>query len=199
MDQLPANVPRSAITEMYGAFVPENEPEDSIIEVSLRLADEDLELRDLGAFLELVDRIYGRLSENGLQSYARREYGHLQVQEIRRGSWELILREVIASGYSHALILAYLAVKFLPKTIESLATSYNQVEQGRLAKQQRKRIRTEMEQDEQLAKLPKERRNQLATLVEALHEKEKERIHRATRFANRRLKGVNIRIRKRDE
>lgn len=199
MNQLPANVPRSAIREMCGAFIPEDEPSDSFIEVSLRLADEGLELRDLSAFLELVDRIYGRLSEKGLQSYARREYGHLQVQEIRRGSWELILHEVIASGYSHALILVYLAVKFLPKTIESIATSYNQIEQGRLARQQRKRIRAEMEQDAQLVKLSKERRNQLATLVEALHEKENERLYRATRFARRRLKGVSIQIRKRDE
>ena len=198
MNHLPANVPRSAIAEMYGAFVPEDEAEDSNIEVSLRIADEALELRDLGAFVELVDRIYGRFSENGLQSYARREYGHLKVQEIRRGSWELILQEAIASGYSHALILVYMAVKFLPKTIESLAT-YNQVEQGRLAKQQRKRIRAEMEQDEHLAKLPKERRKQLAALVEVLHEKEKERLHRAARFARRHLKGVNIHIRKRDE
>ena len=183
---------------MYDAFVPEDEPTDSFIEVTLRLAEEDLELRDLGGFLELVDRIYGRMSENGLQSYARRKNGHLQVQEIRRGSWELILQEVVASGYSHALILVYLAVKFLPINIESIAASYNQIEQGRLARQQRKRMLAEMAQDEQLSKLSKERKKQLATLVEALHEKEKERLHRATRFVHRRLKCVSILIRKCD-
>ena len=199
MENLPARIPKSAVFDLNKIFIPIDAPDDSYIELSIRIDDKDVSLRDLGAFLELVHRIYGRLSEKGLKSYAHKEHGHLKVQEMRRGSWELILQEAIASGYSHALILAYLAVKYLPSAIESLANSYNQVEQGRLAKQQRKRIRVEMEQDEAISKLSKKRRYQIADLVDYLHEKEKERLHRAVRFARQRLLSVSIKIRSKDE
>jgi len=199
MDNLPARIPRSAVVDLMDVFIPMNASEGAYIELSIRIDDRDIALRDMSAFLELVDRTYGRLSEKGLQSYARKEHGHLKVQELRKGSWELILQEAISSGYSHALILAYLAVKYLPSAIESLANSYNQVEQGRLARQQRKRIRAEMEQDEVISKLSKTRRYQIADLVDYLHEKEKDRLHRAVRFARQRLLSVGIRIRENDE
>lgn len=199
MKNLPVKTPDSALKDLSSAYIPADTPDDSIIELSIRIADEDLTIRDLSAFLELIDSIYGRLSETGLQSYARREEGHLKINKLQKGSWELLLQEVITSGYSYTLIVILLAVKYLPPAVQSLATAYNEVEQGLLARQNRKRIKAEMERDENLSSLSKDRRAQLSELVEYLHEKEKNRLHRAIRFTQKRLLSINIRVKRKDE
>ena len=163
---LPIKTPNSALVDLRQAFIPADTPDGSYLEISIRIADKDLALRDLGAFLEFADRIFGRLSMNGLPSYARREHGHLKISKMQRGSWELILQELISSGYSHALLVIYLAIKYLPQGMDSIASSYNHIEQGRLARENRKRIRKEMEQDKELKTLSDSRRNQLSELVE---------------------------------
>jgi len=167
--------------------------------LSIRIADEDLTIRDLSAFLDLIDRIYGRLSEKGLSSYARKELGHLKINKLQKGSWELLLQEVVTSGYSHSLIVILLAVKYLPPAIQSLATAYNEVEQGRLASTERKRIKSEMAKDENLSTLSNDRRSQISELVEYLHDKEKKHLHRAIRFTQKRLLSINVRVKRRDE
>ena len=86
----------------------------------------------------------------------------------------------------------------MPSVVQSLATSYNQVEQGLLARVNRKCIKVEMEQDENLAQLSKKRLNHLSELVENLHEKEKEKLHRAIRF-KKRLLSINVTVKSKDE
>ena len=199
MGNLPVNVPKTALIELREAFIPSETPDNSYLELSIRISDEDLAVRDLSAFLDFIDSIYGRLAKEGFQSYARREYGHLKIERIQNGSWELLLQEAITSSYSCALIIILLAVKYLPPAINSLASAYNQAEQGRLARQSRKRIRVEMEQDEKISSLSKSRRLQLAELIEFLHEKEKDRLHRVIRFTQRRLLGIKFRIRRKEE
>ncbi len=199
MKNLPVKTPESALKDLRAAYIPTGTPGDSIIELSIRIADEDLTIRDLSAFLDLIDRIYGRLSEAGLQSYARREHGHLKINKLQKGSWELLLQEAITSGYSYSLLVILLAVKYLPPAVQSLATAYNQVEQGLLARANRKRIKAEMGRDENLSSLSNDRRNQLSNLVEYLHEKEKKRLHRAIRFTQKRLLSINVRVKGKDE
>ena len=144
MKNLPIATPDVALTELKNIFIPENTPRDSYLELSIRITDQDLTIRDLSAFLDFIDRIYGRLSEKGLRSYASSELGHLKISELRKGSWELLLEEAITSGYSHALVIILIAVKYLPPAVESFANAYNQIEQGRLASANRRRITKEM-------------------------------------------------------
>jgi len=199
MKNLPVKTPDSALKDLRAVYIPTNTPEDSFLELSIRIADEDLTIRDLSAFLDLIDRIYGRLSEKGLPSYTRKELGHLKINKLQKGSWELLLQEVITSGYSYSLIVILLTVKYLPPAIQSLATAYNEVEQGRLAGTERKRIKKEMEKDENLSTLSNDRKNQLSELVEYLHDKEKKRLHRAIRFTQKRLLSIDVRVKRKDE
>ena len=105
MDNLPAKIPKPALIDLREAFIPSETPGNSYFELSVRIADKDLTVRDLSAFLDFIDGIYGRLAGEGFQSYASREYGHLKVERIQKGSWELLLRETLTSSYSHALII----------------------------------------------------------------------------------------------
>lgn len=199
MDYLPASIPKTALVDLRELFIPSDTPDDSHLELSIRIADTDITVRDLTAFLDFVDGIYGRLAKEGFLSYARREYGHLKVDQVQKGSLELLLQEAITSDYSHNLIIIYLAIRFLPPAINSLASAYNQIEQGRLARENRKKIRAEMALDETMSRLPNDRRRQLAGLITFLHAKEKDRLHRAIRFTKKRLIDIRIRIRRKDE
>lgn len=98
MGNLPANVSKVALVELREAFIPSETPDSSYLELSIRISDEDLAVRDLSAFLDFIDGVYGRLAREGFQSYARREYGHLKIERIQKGSWELLLREAITSS-----------------------------------------------------------------------------------------------------
>ena len=194
MKNLPINTSHSALTDLLNAYIPKYASKDACVELSIRIADEDLSIRDMSAFLELADSIYGRLSENGLSSYARKEHGHLTIDALRRGSWELLLREAISNGSPHSLIVIFLVIKYLPVATQSLATAYNQVEQGLLARANRKRIQTEMAQDNNLSSLSVERRRQLSELIEYMQDKERSKLHRAIRFVRNRLLSIDIKI-----
>jgi len=196
MKNLPVKTPDSALRDLRNAYIPSDTPEGACLELSIRIADEDLTIRELSAFLDLIDRIYGRLSEKGLPSYARKEHGHLKINKLQKGSWELLLQEVISSPYSHTLIVILLAVKYLPPAVQSIATAYNQVEQGRLARANRLRIKADMEQDKNLLSLSKDRKGQLSELVDYLHEKEREKLSRAIKFTQKRLLSIEVRIKR---
>ena len=198
MKNLPIKTPDVALIDLRNLFIPENTPRNSCLELSIKISDQDLTVRDLSAFLDFIDRIYGRLSEKGIRSYANSEYGHLKISEMKKGSWELLLEEVITNGYAHILAIILIAVKYLPPAVESFANAYNQIEQGRLASENRKRIRKEMERDNQLAALGKARLNQLSLLIEYLYQKEEEKLYRTIRFVKTRLIDINVRIKHKD-
>jgi hypothetical protein len=161
------------------------------------ISDTDLSMRDLAAFIEFVDHVYGRLSPDGLRSYSRREYGeHLKATEIHAGSWELVFNAILANfPHPEMLALTWLAIKYLPPATHELSSAYREYEEGRLARQNRKRIRAEMETDEQLANVSAKQRRQLASVVEEIHHAESRSMPRVTRFARLSLKGVILRVR----
>ena len=113
MDNLPAKIPKTALVDLREVFIPTETPDNSYLELSIRIADENLVVRDLSAFLDFIDGVYGRLAKEGFQSYARREHGHLKVERIRKGSWELLLQEAITSSYSHAVVSQRLGLDYL--------------------------------------------------------------------------------------
>lgn len=195
MSNLPASIPQTALTDLRSVFVPEGASQHDRFELSIRITDQEIEVRDLSAFLAFVDDVYGRLSKDGLRSYAQRQREHLQITKMQQGSWELLLIETLASPHSAVLLIIFLALKYLPSGIQSLANAYNEVEQGRLARQNRKRIRKEMESDQKLSKLSARRRRQVAALIDELYEQEKQELPGTMRFVRKRLLAIGLRIR----
>lgn len=197
MEDLPIQKPRNALEELWHLIIPMNIPEDSVIELVIRIAPENISIRDLSAFLELVDHIHGRLSPEGFRSYARREFGHLKISRVQEGSWELILETTLSYvKQSEILLIIWLVLKYLPQAFQTIASAYNEYEQGRLAKENRRRIKMEMEEDEKLRNLSPNRRRDLISLIEVLYSKEAKKLPRASRFARKALLGVDIRVRK---
>ena len=199
MEELPIPKPRNSLEELRRLIIPSEMPEDSIIELLIKISEENISIRDLSAFLELIDHIHGRLTPEGLRSYARREYGHLKISKIQKGSWQLVIESALSYlKQSEVILIIWLALKYLPQASQTIASAYNQYEQGRLARENRKRIRMEMEDDEKLRNLSPKHRRDLIALLDILYAKEAGKLTRASRFARKAVLGVHISFRRND-
>ena len=198
MDNFPIKKPKKALAEVWSSLIPESAEEGNTIELSIKVSDKNLPVRDLSAFLEFVDSVYGRLSPQGLQSYSRRQNHQLEITQIRKGSWELVLEGIISRHHQQAelLIVIWLAVKYLPIAIKTTASAYNEYEQARLAREQRKQIRHGMEIDEVMRNLPATRKKEIVSLLHSIYEKENRKLNRVSRFIRARLIDINIRKKK---
>ena len=196
-ENLPIPNPRNALEELRHLIIPPDMPEDSVVELIIKISEKNISIRDLSAFLEFIDHMHGRLTPEGFQSYARRQYGHLEISKIKEGSWELILETALSYlKQSEILLIIWLAIKYLPQAAQTLASAYNEYQQGRLARVNRKRISMQMEEDEKLMNLDPKRRRDLIALIDILYTKEVGKLTRASRFARRGLMDVNISVRK---
>lgn len=195
MDYFPIRRPKAALAEVRSCLIPHDAEEGTTIELSIRVEDKNLPVRDLSAFLEFIDRIYGRLSPKGLQSYSRRNFRQLEINKIREGSWELIFEGIISKHHQQAelLVIIWLAIKYLPAAIKSTSSAYNNYEQGRLAREQRKQIRIGMEIDKLMHDLPEKRKREIANLLHAIYAKENRRLPRVSRFIRFCLRDIVIR------
>jgi len=197
MEDLPIQKPRNALEELLHLIFPINISEDSCIELVISIASENISIRDLSAFLELVDHIYGRLTPEGFRSYARRDFGHLKISRIQEGTWELIIETTLSTlKQSGILLIIWLVLKYLPQAFKTTASAYNEYEQGRLARETRKRIKMEMEENENLRKLSPNHRRDLIALIDILYSREAQKLPRVSRFARKALLGVDVKVRK---
>jgi hypothetical protein len=200
MENLSIQKPKNALEELRHLMIPSDLPGNSTIQLVIRINAEDISIRDFSAFLDLIDDIHGRLSPNGLRSYARREFGHLKISKFQEGSWELIIEKTLSYvRQSEILLVIWLVLKYLPQAFQTFASAYNDYEQGRLARENRKRIKMQMEKDEKLRTLSPRRRADLITLIDILYSKESVKLPRASRFARRALLDVEVRVSKRSK
>jgi len=127
MEEVPVKKPQVAIAELRQMIIGKDVPQDARLELIVTLSSEDITIRELTAFLEFTDRIYGRLSPNGIRSYALRKYGHLRIKQIEQGSWKLILDTAITAVRElDKYLVLWLVIQFLPNAIHNVAEAYNQ-------------------------------------------------------------------------
>lgn len=180
MSDLALRRPIAALTQLGMIVLPEAE-EGDVLELVIHSQGGNLSARDMAAYLQLTDRLWGRLQPNGIRSYAARPYEHLRLEEVRTGSLEMAIVDVLSQGAPPLLIL-WLCLKYIPVTLRTMAEAYKAFEEGALAKENRKRIRVDMDNDAALASIPKDKRAELARLVETLLEHDPDLVRRAVRF-----------------
>ncbi len=196
MSELAIRMPITALGELRALVVPEAREGDCLV-LSIRTDCENLSLRDMAAYLELVDHVYGRLQPGGFRSYAMRPGEHLRVEQVRTGSVELLITEVLKAA--SPLTILWLCLRYIPPALESVAKTFDSTQQGLLARENRKEIRRRMEQDEKLAGLPRERLNDLVALEQAVISKDQTLVPRAFRFSEEHVVDVDIRAEKPDD
>lgn len=207
MSLLPTKVPQVALYDFTELVVPSTTPEGSVVELRIKISDRGLSVREFGAYLSVVDRVYGRLSDIGLKKYSHTPRRQLQITEIRKGSIEVVISQAI-SQFTNATPIAilWLFLKYLPNAVKSFsevtkntADAYKSYEEGRLARENRKKLREDIKKDEALAKLDSNRVNQIATLLDDLQAKEQGRLAAPIRFAQNDVESVELVVVRKEE
>jgi hypothetical protein len=203
MENLPARVPHTLLPNLVAAFVPEDTPAGSVVELVITIEGEDILAREFAEYLSLIDRLYGRLSPDGIMSYAHRDEERLRIAEIHKSELEIIFRILHGHWGTAALIAILLFLRSLPNMfkvttegIKTLADAYKSYEEGKLARENRKKIRETIKQDSALVNLDDSRKGQLTRLLDALAMIESTNLPAPIRFARRQVKSVIIRVRK---
>ena len=195
MDVQDAPFPRSALEDVEDLLIPSGVPDEGMLELVIILEDRDLSVRGFSELLGFVDRTYGRLSPRGIRSYAKREDDHVRISEVRGGSYELII-ETLASNADAvtSLLVISLLVKYLPGALESLAASFRDYEEARFTREKRKQLRKQIEEDEKLKSLDKNKQNQLVKYLDYLYERDRKHLKNVGKFSKRSVIDVLIRI-----
>ena len=82
MERLPIPYPRQALNEITDILVPTEATHDSALELILIIEDENVNVREFGAFFSFIDRVYGRLSPEGIYSYSHNEQRQIIINTI---------------------------------------------------------------------------------------------------------------------
>ena len=103
----------------------ENLTEESVVELAIRIEEKTLNVRELSAFFEMLDGIHGRLNPEGFRSYAQKREKQLTISDIRSGSWELIITEIVTSALSSSTIIIIWIILKIPKILETISSLLN--------------------------------------------------------------------------
>ena len=73
--QVPAaRTPKKALEDLRNAIVPINTPPDATMDLVIRIDQTHINIRELTAYLDFIERTYGRLTLGGLPSYSQGNY-----------------------------------------------------------------------------------------------------------------------------
>lgn len=205
MSSLPIRVSSSTLHDLASLFVSPDVSEESILELVIALKDTNINVREFAAYLSLMDRLYGRVSKGTFRSYSLTPYLQLELTEIRKGSTELVITEILSHFRdTFPLVILWLFLKYFPtlfKTIaegtKNFADAYKSFEEGRLVRENRKRLKEEIKHDEHLQKLDNNQINQLVALLASLEAIESRKLPAAARFNQKYVKSVTISVKDR--
>lgn len=169
----------------------------------ITISSENISIRELGSFLFIIDRFYGRLVDPNFKSYALTERSHLKISSITSGSAVITINDILQYIDREKTIWLLLLIQFCGSALKAgsealvkVAKSYNEYEQGRLTRYIRKSLREDLAQDEVLKNLDEKSRNKLAELLEKRYSAEKKYLTSASKFARKKLKSVELKKKK---
>lgn len=124
MNAIAIREPKTALTKLLDLLVPNVADTDSL-ELQIHIDNDNIVIRDIISYLQLIDHIYGRMQKNGFLSYSMKPCNYLQIAEVRHGSTIFTLLGTLMS-YNNALLVLFVCLRFLPLATESLTRAYRQ-------------------------------------------------------------------------
>ncbi len=193
--QLQKNNLQNELQRLYLSDLEENTEFDLIITID----SDNISFRELGSFLLIVDRFYGRLTSSKFNSYALSEKKHLQISSITSGSTILTINDILKLMGNTNAVMLLLLIQFLGSALKAggaglvkIAEAYNKYEKGRLTRYIRKSLKEDVAQNDLLKNLNDKDRKKLTTLLEKKYTAEKKFLVGAAKFARKKLKRVEI-------
>ena len=190
-------VPKRLIVNLLKRFLPEHYTGDDKLELTIRLKAKDISVRQLAAYLNFLDKAYGRLTPKGIAHYARTPEYELRVSEIKHGSIEIVIANLLSDPESiKALIIVGLLLKYMQGTIKSVLASYRDYEEARLARARRQQIKEQIKHDKRLAELPDRQVNQLSHLLDLMYGMDMRNLPKAHKFSKETVIEVEFELQK---
>lgn len=204
MSDLPIRIPSSTLHDIASSFLSPDVSQDSVIELIITVEETNINARELASYLSLMDSIYGRVSRGDFRSYSLNQYVQLEITEIRKGSIELVITEILSHFRdSFPLVILYIFLKYFPSGVKTIsestknfADSYKSIEDARLVRENRKKLKAEMKRDEVLQHLDNKQINQLSALLASLEMTERRKLPAAMRFGRKYVKAVTISVKR---
>jgi len=117
MTFIKSKVSSKAIEAISQAVISQEVVENEIVELVI-VCEPNFTVRDFISYLRLADRIYGRLLDWNLHSYSQKPYEQLKINEVRTGSFEIVILQEIGL-FIKALGMLYLILKYFPMAIKT--------------------------------------------------------------------------------
>ena len=197
MDDYLLHTPKRLISNVVDLFLPKKVTGKERLELIIRLQGENISLRQLAAYMNFIDKAYGRLTPKGISYYSRSSKYELKVTEIRHGSLEIVIANLLSDPEAiKSIVVVGLLLKYMPGIIKSALSAYRDYEEGRLARIQRQQIKEQIEKDSDLKKLKKGQINQLSKFFDLMYGKDIRNLPRAHKFSKETVIEVKIKIEK---
>lgn len=202
---MPGTLPREALVEAVERLLPPTAAGESVALV-LVVRDAHVSVRELGAYLTLIDRLYGRLRPGGLRSYAQLASEQLRLRRIAADDTaRLEIEEEVERVRPWRLAVLYLALKLLPSILDtggrSWAEAFRAFQDGAPAESAVQvglfaaadgSLRSRLEDEPALSGMRRPLLEQIAGLLEQLYASEDELVPAALRFAQSSVVDVTL-------
>jgi len=176
--------PKKLVGSLFELFVPDQYSDNDTLRLIIRLRTQDISVRQFAAYLNFIDRAYGRLMPKGIIHYSRTHRYELKISKIEHGSIEIIISNLLSDPNSiKALIIVGLLLKYLPEIFKSALSTYHDYEEGRLSKARRQQITERIKKDEKLTKLTGKQVNQLCNFLDLMYKKDIRNLSKAQKFS----------------
>jgi len=196
MFYLSSIVQKKLVTNLFNMYIPEEVSMDMRFELIIRIRAENISVRQLAAYLNFIDKAYGRLTPRGIMHYARTSTYELTVTEIRHGSVEFVISNILSESTSiKAIIIVGLLLKYLPSIIKSVLSSYRDYEEASLARIRRQQIREQIKKDKDLDKISNQQIYQLAIFLDNLYRTDMRDINKSHKFSKENIVKVKFNLR----
>lgn len=183
----------SKIREMW---LPAKLSPDSQLQLVITIEEEDINVRELASYFTFVDKIYGRLTPNGLASYAQRPEEQLEITAVRKGSIDVVISEIFSNvDKASPLIVLLIALKYLPDLFRAVGETVKNLAEAELKKVETEKLAREIkEQEERLTDLDDETLYALILVIISLYQRESRSLPAAYRFSEKHIKNIILHV-----
>lgn len=195
MENLPVPLTKRLKSSLFDSFIPEPFSENDKFELLIKLKGKNVSVRKLAAYLNFLDKSYGRLTPKGIISYSRSYEHELKITELRRGSFEIVLSNFLSDPDSiTALILVGLLLKYLPGIIRSALSAYRDYEEAKLAKVRRLQIKEQIKNDKHLKNLNDRQVTQLCNFFDIMYGADIRNLPKSHKFSSETVLEVEFKV-----
>jgi hypothetical protein len=188
-ETLPTQLGGAAARQLMALLLGERSGADDVLRLTISFPDRDVNVRELAAYLEVIDRFYGRIVEGHLYGYGHKRARQLRITTIDVGSCKLTFAQTLGNSSPHPLIILYLLLRFLPYVRADAAEAVSAVGNGfrthpssTLVRENRQQLRLWMPADPLLSRLEHKYLTKLISLLDTLYAREAALLQPAIRF-----------------